>query len=66
MVSGKVVLTLTGIGALAAICFGLYVWSNMPQSGITNPDIGTPLLYVGGFLVIIIAIVALIAASKRR
>jgi len=64
--SGKVAITLalTGIAALAAICFGLYVWTNMPESGIENPEIGTPLLYVGILIVIVIIIIMLIKAAR--
>ena len=51
--SGKIGISivLTGIFGLAGLCFLLYVWSNMPESGIENPEVGTPLLLIGGAIV---------------
>jgi len=63
--SGKVgvSLALTGILALAAILFGLYIWSNMPESGIENPEIGDPLLYLGILIVVVFLIIMIVKVA---
>lgn len=40
-----------GILAVAAFLFLLYVFINMPESGV-SPEVGQPLLYLGAFIVI--------------
>lgn len=63
--SGKISIVVSGILGLAAILFGLYVWVNMPESGIQNPpEIGTPLLYLGIFIVAVILIIAIARAAS--
>jgi hypothetical protein len=55
-----------GILAVAAFCFALYVWVNMPQSGVENPEeIGPPLLYLGGFIVVMFIIYMFVKLAKR-
>lgn len=55
-----------GILAVAAFCLALYVWINMPQSGVENPEeIGLPLLYLGGFIVVMFIIYMFVKLAKR-
>jgi len=59
--SGKsgISIVLTGIIGLAGLCFLLYTWSNMPESGIENPEVGTPILLVGVTIVVVFLLVYL-------
>jgi hypothetical protein len=55
-----------GILAVAAFCFALYVWVNMPQSGVENPEeIGQPLLYLGIFISVMFVIYMFAKLAKR-
>ena len=63
--SGKIDISivLTGIIGLAGLCFLLYVFTHMPESGIETPDIGDPLLYIGALIVLVVLIAYIL---KRR
>lgn len=64
--SGKVSIVVSGILGLAAILFSLYVWVNMPQSGIQNPSkVGTPLMVLGTLIVAIIMVIIIAKAASR-
>ena len=57
-------IALTGFIGLAGLLFVLYVWSNTPQSGINNADVGSPLLMVGVFIIIVLLIGYMIRKAR--